>query len=471
MKLSDIRNIVIAQALEESDSGGRLISDSEKRRADASAGAPLPNDSGIARQDAFLAKRAASVIGTIEPRLEGDRAWLRLSPFRSKFGLFAVIIVVLAGIVGYLTNELGSKKTINILQFPLIGILVWNLLVYLGELFLIFTRSGATSGFSGLICKVLFPPPIGLKKEQQESGLEFRGRALYHSRWRQINIPSLSARLKATLHITALIFAAAAVAGMYVKGIAKEYNANWESTFFERGEQLKPFLDVVFKPAEIITKEDLPSAAKLDELRSSEGENAARWIHWYAATIGLFVLIPRMLLAVFWHFKSLRLDRTLPFREISPSYYERVLALATGDSLGIGIVPYAHKAGDNVVQGIRTYMEDIFKRPVSINWLDTIVFGDEDDAELKIAANLQPMLLFNFASTPERETHLALYKRLTEDLPENSRPFQIVLDCEAFDRKSESFNDADERRATRLKAWTNLFAAENCEIHTISNHG
>jgi hypothetical protein len=102
--------------------------------------------------------------------------------------------------------------------------------------------------------------------------------------------------------------------------------------------------------------------------------------------------------------------------------------------------------------------------------MENIPFGEEEEALIEIPKNLQPMILFNFASTPEKETHLALYKKLAEDLPEHSRHYQVVLDCEAFDRKSESFNDADERRATRLSAWKKLFAAENCEIHAISDH-
>lgn len=475
MKLSDTRNIVIAQALEESDSAGRLISDAEKRLAEAAAGAPLPQATGKSKQNAFLAKRASSVIGTIEPRLEGDRSWLRSSPFRSKFSVFAILLVIAAALFGYYTNELAKQDTerLNILQFPLMGIIVWSLLVYLTELFVIFRREGAASGIAGLICRALFPPPISLKKDENESSLEFRARALYQSRWRQINLPALSARVKGTLHITALILAAAAITGMYVKGIAKEYKAEWESTFFETGDQLEPFLKVILGPAATILGDELPDGEQLDSLKkvnNPNGQNAAKWIHWYAVTITLFVLLPRLFLAIVWHFKSLAIDRNLPFREISPAYYDRVLALATGDSLGIAIVPYAHNAGDNIIQGIRTDMENHFKRAVSITWLDQISFGDEDDAEVQLPPNFQPMLLFNFASTPEKETHLALYRKLSGDLPENAKPYQVILDCEAFDRKADSFNDADERRATRLSAWQNLFAAEKCEIHIISDH-
>ena len=475
MKLSDTRNIVIAQALEESDTGGRLVSDDEKRIAESAAGAPLPQNTNHKKQDQFLAKRAQGIIGTTEGRLKSDVSWLRANPFRSKFGLFGLIVVLVAAAVGYLTNELNDPDgLINILKFPLIGIILWSLLVYILELFVIFRKDGAVTGVSGILTRALFPPPVNLQRNENEPNVEFRARSLFQSRWRHLSLPAMAARMKSLLHFTALILAAAAIAGMYVKGITKQYEAVWESTFIDDGGQLRKILNTVLKPATSIRKGDaIPSVERLNEMQAPDAEKpdkAAKWIHWYAITIGIYVLIPRFLLGIFWLWRSASMDKKLPFRELSPSYYERVLAVSTGDSLGVAVVPYAHKPGDNVIQGIRTYMESFFGRPVTISWKDNIAFGDEEDAEVEIQKNLQPMILFNFGSTPEKETHLALYQKLASDLPEDTKKYQVVLDCEAFDRKSESFNDADDRRNTRLDAWRRLFAAENCELHVISEH-
>lgn len=474
MKLSDIRDIVIAQSLEESDTGGRLLSDDEKRIAESAAGAPLPTGTGKSKQNQFLAKRAAGLIGTAESRLKGEVTWLRANPFRSKFGLFALITVVVAAIIGYLTNELDDPDgRINILKFPLIGIILWNLIVYLCELFIIFRKDGASKGVSGIITRALYPPPVNLQRSDNEPNVEFRARSVFLSRWRHLSFPALSARLKSLLHFTALILAASAITGMYVKGIAKQYNAVWESTFIKDGEQLRQILTTVLGPATIIKGDEIPPASDLNDWQApneKSQDNAAKWIHWYAITIGIYVLIPRLILGFIWLIRANAHDKTLPFRELAPNYYERVLAVSTGDSLSIGIVPYAHKPGDNVIQGIRTYMETHFERPVTIKWLDSIAFGDEEDAEAGDLKGLQPMLLFNFGSTPEKETHLALYQKLAGDLPPDSTKYQVVLDCEAFDRKSESFNDADERRTTRLEAWKKLFSTEDCEIHVISDH-
>ena len=476
MNLTDIQKIVIAQAIEESDSGEDLVSDSEKRLAGAAAGAPLNENAGSAERSAFLAKRADQIVKTAESKFKGDQAWLRATPFRPRFSLFALVITVLAAIIGYLTNELDPKGLINLLKFPLIGIIAWNLLVYLFELFVVFRKNGATTGLSGILCRALFPPAVPSPKTESERNVEFRSRSLFHSRWRHLNLPPLAARIKSLLHFTALVLAASAIAGMYVKGLAKEYNAVWESTFFQNGAQLRPFIHAVLGPAASLQGNELPDAAELDQLHwtkakgAKKEDNAARWINWYALTIAIYVLIPRMLLAVFWHFRSAKMERSLPFREISPHYFDRILAASTGDSLNIVLVPYAHKAGENVTQGIRSHMEKEFERPVTVHWQEGVVFGEEETAEVEIAANQLPMLLFNFASTPEKETHLALFQRLRETNPDKDRPYQIVLDCEAFDRKSESFNDADERRTARLEAWKKLFAAENCKIHVISDH-
>lgn len=472
MNLADTRNIILVQAIEETDTGGRLFSDDEKRLAEAAAGAPLPDDSGKTRQNQFLADRAGNLIGTVESRLEGDRNWLRSSSFRSKFSQFALLTIVAAALFGYLTNELGPREKINILSFPLIGIIAWNLIVYLGELLVIFRREGAAAGLPGIVTRSLFPPPINQKKDELETSVEFRARSLFQSRWLHLNLNPLAARVKATLHFTALVLAAAAITGMYVKGLAREYNAAWESTFFETGDQLEPFLRGVLGPAAAVLNDTLPDGDHLDTLKlpETEGENAGRWIHWYAVTIAIYVLIPRLILGIIWHLRAIAMDRSLPFREVSPIYFERVLAISTGDSLGIEIIPYAHDPADGLREGIRTHMERIFERPVSISWRDTISFGDEDDAEVTVSANAQPMILFNFASTPERETHLALYRKLSSEENESTLPFQVILDCEAFDRKAESFADGDERRSSRWDAWRKLFAGEECEIHVVSDH-
>jgi len=244
-----------------------------------------------------------------------------------------MVIIVLAAVAGFLTNELGPEKRINILAFPLLGIIAWNLSVYAVGFVLLLRRRNQQFE-SGLIHSLvsLITRPVREKKESPHdlaSGekISADARIAFENQWTKFLFPLWSAKLKSFLHIAALVLAGGAIAGMYYKGLSKEYLVVWDSTFIKDGATLRPFLNMVLGPASSIFGDPLPSAAELDQLhRDPVGENAAKWIHWYAVTIAIYVLIPRAFLAGVWHFKAARTARNVPFRSASPRYFERLLS-------------------------------------------------------------------------------------------------------------------------------------------------
>jgi hypothetical protein len=194
------------------------------------------------------------------------------------------------------------------------------------------------------------------------------------------------------------------------------------------------------------------------------GENAARWIHWYAITVGIFVLIPRLVLRFLWRWREYRLQRTLPFRKVSPGYFENILSISSGAALEIRVAPYSIDLDNNTRRAVHSCLETQYERPVEITWAPSIPFGEEDEIEVP-EDEISIIPLFNFASTPEKETHLALLQTL---LGVGSNPVDekgnrvhmrvefLLLDTTAFNRKADSFADADNRRGDREKAWERL---------------
>ena len=195
------------------------------------------------------------------------------------------------------------------------------------------------------------------------------------------------------------------------------------------------------------------------------GENAGKWIHWYAITIGIFVIIPRALLAIFWRTRSAHLSRTLPFREVSPGYFDHLLAISTGSSLTVSIVPYPVSPDEAMQRRILRTLEDQFEKPVGINWLAAVDFGEEEEAAPGLEGEVIP--LFDFASTPEKETQLALYQTLSGAAPNPLR--FALLETSSFDRKTESLPDGKERKQARMSAWKNLFEAESVDLISVVN--
>jgi len=465
MNVDDIRNILMIQAIEESDEGEKLLTSSEKRDAATASGAPLGKKVGSAGQNSFLASRAGNLLGQLRSRYPEATARLEQPSATSHLGMLALALGLVAAVAGFLTNELGPEKRINILSFPLLGILLWSALVYAREIFLFIRRrrTDVTPGWFDWLGERLQPRTAGAPAP---SPLD-EAQRLFEKRWRSLTAPIPAARLKSILHGAAFILAASAIGGMYVKGLANEYRAVWESTFFTDASQLRPFLEIVLGPAATLSGGALPTDTELNAMRwPSEGENAARWIHWYALTIGLFVLLPRAVLAFAWRLRGSRLARTLPFREISPMYFERVLSTSTDAALPLRIVPYACELDADSRRALVRQLEKHFGRAVTLSHSATIPFGDEENFALTDAGEdgegAEILPLFHFAATPEIETHLAVYRTLSGLTPNPVR--FVLLDATSYDRKSITFPDAKARREGREAAWKKLFTAEDVTL-------
>lgn len=464
MKTEDSRNILMLAAVEETDEGGIVLSAKERQEASREAGAPLPANPGRTKEEAFLSARAALLLERLVSRLPSS-AWLDPAagahPTRHP-GLVALFLIA-AAVVGYLTNELGPEKRINILSFPLLGILAWSLIVYAREAWLFLSRRPPVLPERWF--EWTGPRAATEEKDDPAARVLATAKRIFEKRWSRLSAPVTAARLKSILHLAAFVLAASAIGGMYVRGLANEYRAVWESTFLTDSTSLRGILQVVLGPAASLGGQSLPTPTELDAIRGADaaGENAARWIHWYALTIALFVLVPRGILAILWRMRSAALARSLPYRETAPRYFARLLATSSGSARTVALMPYALDPDEPTKSGLVRRLEDEFGAAVEPVWLPIVAFGEEEGFALapgSAAAEIVPV--FSFAATPEREAHLAVYRTLLGLAPHPVR--FILLEATAFDRKSRDFADAANRRAAREEAWKRLFADEGAAL-------
>ncbi|MDF1826269.1 MAG: DUF2868 domain-containing protein [Verrucomicrobiales bacterium] len=474
MKTENTRKILALQAIEQADEKGVILSEADFREAGKTAGAPLSKKVDEAGENSFLATRAELLLIRATSRFPEAAKWATNPPAHHRMGLFAIVLLITAAALGFLTSELGPEKRINILSFPLLGILLWNLVIYLREIILLSKKRDQLftgAAISPMVDFLQASLPLEASGDKDDARALAGAQMLFEKRWKKLLVPVTGARIKSILHTTAMVLALAAVGGMYVKGLANEYRAVWESTFFSESAQLRPFLSFVLGPAVSVTGDSIPSIEELDLIHwkageaATVGDNAARWIHWYAITIGLFVLIPRGLLAVFWRIRAARLARTLPFRDMSPGYYEHLLAVSTGNTLTVSVVPYPLSPDESVRKRIQRTLESHFEKPVGVNWIAAVAFGEEEESVPGLEGETIP--LFDFSSTPEKETQLTLYQTLLEEAPNPVR--FILLETTAFDQKTESLSDGNKRREARMTAWRNLFEAENVELLSVAS--
>lgn len=460
MTTEDARNILMLAAVEEADEGGHVLTATERREASKSSGAPLPANPGRAREEAFLAERARLLLARILARHPDSGHWLdpEAPVHASRHPLLVGAVLVLALVTGYFTNELGPEKRINILSFPLLGILAWNFVVYLREGWLLFGRHAPVWWHRALesLAAGRTPEPGREPADEGQKILAEASRA-FSRRWAGLSAPASAARLKSLLHLSALLLAASAIGGMYVKGIANEYRAVWESTFIQESGQLRPVLEVLLGPAAALSGTALPDSDALEAIRGAEnpGENAARWIHWYAITIGIYVLVPRALLALVWRWRSSMLVRSLPYRETAPRYFARLLATSSGSSRRVALVSYGIDPDEPAKLALVRRLEDEWGTAVEPVWVEPIRFGEEEKTPVVSEELAAWIPVFSLAATPERETHLSVYSTLCGIAP---APVQVILlEAASFDRKASGFSDAGKRRDERIAAWGRLF--------------
>jgi len=363
---------------------------------------------------------------------------------------------------GLATDAIGPARRINVLAPPLLAVLAWNLLVYaaiaaraashfgsgrtpgLGPLARQFARVAHATASAARISR-LTPVLAGFARD-----------------WTLASAPLTASRVARILHTAAASLAAGALFGMYLRGFALEYRAGWESTFLDAS-AVHAILAVVLGPAAAINGVALPDAAALAAIRASvsPGENAAYWIHLYATTLVLFVLLPRALLALGQFYAGRRLAHRFPLA-LDDGYFQAVAREQRGEAARVRILPYSYRPSAHAVQGLNELARLAFGPGSEVGVAPTVAFGGEDaldPALFPVTPLALAAALFPLTATPERENHGAFIEAAAARLPPPT-PFVVLVDESAFRQR---FDDAGargaERRKERRAAWQRMLAA------------
>jgi hypothetical protein len=451
------RNVLLVRAFETGEVSPKVWSEDD--RAWASRAAAEVVGAGAPR-DAFLARRAALAVERLGSRYRSIPRALRAVEWRPWVG-WAVIAAAFA--LGLAADAIGPGKRINVLAFPHIGLLAWNIVVYV----LIAVRAGqglardaarqlgplgrivATTGHA-----VAGERTLALRDPTVTSQL-----AVFARDWAQASARLVAARIARVLHVAAASFAVGAVAGLYMRGLVLEYRAGWESTFLG-AEQAHALLAFVLGPASALTGIEVPDAQHLAALREGAGENAAPWIHLYAATVALVVLCPRALLALGAWFREHRLASRLPVR-LDDAYFQRLLRGYREEVAHVRIVPYGYTPSPRATLALGELVGRVLGPQRSLEVVNSVPFGGEDAIPDEVAAAplALAVALFAMTATPEPEHHGAFVRAVAARLPPGA-VLAVIVDESGF---AERFADDPQRRKERRNAWRQMLATRSVE--------
>ncbi|MEO7634783.1 MAG: hypothetical protein ABIS38_03930 [Sphingomicrobium sp.] len=455
----DAASVLLVRAIESEDLDGVALSREDRRDASAAALAETPIDDDRDRKQVrrFLVRRANRALTRLEARYPALRHVRTAAHWP---GWLTPSVTAAAFLLGLLSNAFNSAR-LNILAFPLLGVLAWNGFIYLvliggGLLHLVRRQPGSRPHLLERALGAIVRPAASRLAGQPT--LE-RGVARFARDWASAAGPLTRERASLTLHLGAAMLAIGLLAGMLLRArYTAEYNAGWAGTWAGAENEIAWFLRIVLGPASALTGIALPDAAQLRDLRGGF-ENAGNWLVLWAVTIGAFVVVPRLLLALYHSARATIFARTIPLPH--DFYLRSLLRNALGRASLAHVIPYAITLDDEAQRHTGRLLAAALGERTRVELAPAIPYGEEEvwlAATPDLANFDQLILLFSLASTPEAENHGALVAAVKQRIAGTGTHLLVLLDDSSFRRKSRGQGAADQRLHERLSAWNAVLA-------------
>jgi hypothetical protein len=444
------RDVVLVQAIESADASREVWTDDDRAWALRTAGEIVGED---APADAFLARRAALVLERLRGRFPRIAAF---APLPSARGWTSLVVAVGAFVVGALGADVGATRTINLLAPPVLALVAWKLAVYAVLLVHAWQPRRPARKPGGLrraVARWLRGATRMARARLAPTSLVLAAQR-FTGEWTRLAMPLWQQRAARLLHVGAACLALGMIAGLYLRGIALEFRANWQSTFLGAAD-VSRILRVVLAPGEWLTGIRVPDAAHLQAIANG-GENAAAWIHLYAATIFLVVIAPRVVLAAIAWLHERRLATRFPLPLDTP-YVDRLLRAWREGTAPIVVVPYSFDVPNVSREGLARLLARVHPAGVDVNWLAPVAYGDDTLPDTK-GGSAGIVALFNLSATPEPEAQGAFVAALRTAAAAGV-PIVTLVDTSQF---AARFTDA-RRVSERERAWRNVLEAAHAE--------
>jgi hypothetical protein len=445
-------DVTAVRAIETTDRDRALWSDADRAWASRAAAEVVGAGASV---DEFVARRAKLALERAGSRQPAITRAVDALHWRNWVG---VAIVVAAFLAGMAFNRIGSGQRINLLAPPVLALLAWNVAVYALLLVAPLVRAGKAHEVAGGGVRRMVARLAGgaVRLPRDRTGPLGEAVAGFASDWTRFSAPLYAARTARILHFAAAAFATGVIAGLYLRGLAVEYRATWESTFLEPS-TVHALLSFALWPGTLVTGIPVPSIDAITAIRSGSqpaSENAASWLHLLAATVAVVVVVPRLVLgALAWTVEHRRSSRVkLPLNE---PYFNRIVRGFKGGPVRLKVVPYSYHVPPASLTGLQSVVARTFGGSAAMVCASPVNYGEEDSLPPSALPDGggPAIALFNLAATPEHEAHGRLLDAMRKAAA--GHPVVVLIDEAAFRAR----NPGDARRLEeRRAAWRDILA-------------
>jgi hypothetical protein len=431
-----------------------------------------------------LRAQAFVVAQDVEPGLSSieryaTRLFEHLSPWYQSILQLAKIpapwtlpVCFAAFLVGLATNLLGPAQQIHVIRNPIFILIAWNLLVFLALFVLFLRRKIKTAQLSNVsrapntlpgagnveslrstvrhnqskapwVVKYLLPGVwhffhrMIFAVHEQKNLAQILRRFSQH--WLSVAGALVVSRWRRLLHLGSVSVATGAVAGMYFRGLFQGYRVVWDSTFIVEQESVATFIRVMFGPSLWLSDLfglGLANEISIGRLLTPAGDQADGWIHLFAISVIVAVVLPRLALAA-W--QSSRIDRlskniALPLDHYYGEVIEGPIRLLIEKEVAAQAQTFSAEVAGFV--GSKLYDEQIVPKLISFREAGGRIADLKSDLTNTTVAFLPKIQSF-ITDTAIPELQLALSQRLGEVLKSIGTSFIDVKDPQiAFEEVS-----------------------------------
>lgn len=410
------RDVVLVRAIETTDRKKEILSEDDRQYASRSARElaqwQAADSKSAVTPDHFLQQRADLLLKRLADRSAPFKTFMkRGSPWRT----ISIVLPLLALLVGAGVDRIGDPHRVDLLSAPLLGIIGWNLLVYLFMLvWLVMPRAINPAPSTWLQRLTVGKPALPRKLAPVLSAAVID----FMAEWSRISRTLTMARLARSLHLAAAMFALGAVLSLLARGLLTQYVAGWESTFLG-APQVHAALSVLFAPAQWLLGLEGFSVADIDALRFANPpapEGGRRWVLLYAATLVIVVIAPRLLLAAIAHLQAHWRAKRVAI-DLGQPYYRQLSSKMGGPAGLLRVLPYSFTIDEARDRGLAAVAAMLLGENATVMLRPSSAYGDEP-AQLEDAAGVtMTAALFNLAATPENENHGAFIAQLATTTP------------------------------------------------------
>ena len=291
--------------------------------------------------------------------------------------------------------------------------------------------------------------------------------AIFTTHWMHTSAPLTRVRVLRVVHACAAALALGAVASLYARGLLVQYQVGWESTFMQ-AEQVQGLLSLLFKPAMLVFGMPGFSLAEVQALQwplpapvQAPVDGGARWVHLFAATLLLLVVLPRGVLAGVAYGKERRLARRFHADTAHPYVRDLLGAVGLGATGAVlRVFPYSFTVDSQRSEGLQVLARRQLGTQAQVLLQASTAYGEELASTGVVPSSLD-VALFNLSATPEAENHGAFLDSLVQ---QGTTRQEVWVDASAYQQR---LLGSPERLEQRSALWRSLGAARNLPVHIV----